>query len=223
MTDTLTIDFDRHRRLGFPEVVYGANKTVNEVVAAATRLVEAHQLVLVTRASDDALDALHKALPNGRPWPRSHCFTVGMPEPKAGPIAICSAGTSDESVAEEAVATARMRGVAVHRFNDCGVAGLHRIIGRLDEIRACTAVVVIAGMDGALPSVVGGLVDIPVIACPTSIGYGVASGGHAALNSMLASCAPGVTVVNIDNGFGAGYAAATIALTVAKGRVVAGG
>lgn len=217
MTDTLTIDFDRHRRLGFPEVVFGQHKTVNEVVAAATRLVEAHQMVLITRASDEALEALHKALPAGRPWPRSHCFSVGLPEPKAGPVALCSAGTSDESVAEEAFVTARMRGVAVKRFSDCGVAGVHRVLCRIDEIRSCVAVIVIAGMDGALPSLVGGLVDVPVIACPTSIGYGVATGGHAALNSMLASCAPGVTVVNIDNGFGAGYAAASIALTVLRG------
>jgi pyridinium-3,5-biscarboxylic acid mononucleotide synthase len=170
MTDTLTIDFDRHRRLGFPEVVFGANKTVNETVAAATRLVEAHRLVLITRATIPALEALHKALPAGRPWPRSGCFSVGMPEPTAGPVAIVSAGTSDESVAEEAVVTARMRGVAVKRFPDCGVAGVHRFLDRLEEIRSCHAVVVIAGMDGALPSVVGGLVDIPVIACPTSVG-----------------------------------------------------
>lgn len=212
MTETLTLDFDRHRRCGFPEVIYGAGKTDEEVVTAATRIVEHHGKVLVTRASDAALAALARALPAGMAHPRSRCFTVGEPEADAGPIAVVTAGTTDEPVAEEAELTARMRGVRVERVRDCGVAGVHRILSRIDQVRACRAVVVVAGMDGALPSVVGGLVDIPVIACPTSVGYGVAAGGHTALHTMLASCAPGVTVVNIDNGFGAGYAAATIAL-----------
>jgi NCAIR mutase (PurE)-related protein len=119
-------------------------------------------------------------------------------------------------VAEEAAITLAARGVSVDRLSDCGVAGLHRLLGRLDRLRACVALVVVAGMDGALPSVVGGLVDTPVIACPTSVGYGVAAGGHTALHTMLASCAPGITVVNIDNGFGAGYAAATIARRLAR-------
>ncbi len=216
MSDTLNIDFDRHRRQGFPEVIYGGGKTVNEVLAAATQLVEAHGKVLVTRASDDALAALTDALKQGRAHPRSHCFTVGEPTPTCGPVAVVSAGTSDEPVAEEAAVTLAMRGVRVERFRDSGVAGLHRIMKHLDAIRRCHAVVVVAGMDGALPSVVGGLLDIPVIACPTSVGYGVAAGGHTALNTMLASCSAGVTVVNIDNGFGAGFAAATIALLVAR-------
>lgn len=215
MNDTLNLDFDRRKRLGFPEVVFGSGKTVNEVLAAATRLTEAHGQVLITRASPEALAALQNVLPAGRAHPRSGCFSLGAPVPTHGPVAVLSAGTSDEGVAEEAAVTLEARGVRVMRFRDSGVAGLHRMLGHLDAIRTCVAVVVVAGMDGALPSVVGGLVDIPVIACPTSIGYGVATGGHAALNSMLASCAPGVTVVNIDNGFGAGYAAATIAVTIA--------
>lgn len=215
---TLNLDLDRSRRLGFPEVVFGANKTVAEVVAAATRLVEAHGQVLVTRARPEALTALVAALPKGRPYPRSNCFAVGVPEPAAGPVGVVSAGTGDEPVAEEAAVTLAMRGVRVARMHDCGVAGLQRILGRLEELRRCVAVIVIAGMDGALPSVVGGLVDAPVIACPTSVGYGVAEGGRAALYSMLASCSPGVTVVNIDNGFGAGYAAATIARAIARAR-----
>lgn len=216
MTDTLDLDFDRHRRQGFPEVILGDGKTVNEVLAAATRLVEAHGKVLVTRASDEALAALTDSLKQGRAYPRCHCFTVGEPEAVCGPVAVVSAGTSDEPVAEEAAVTLMMRGVRVERFRDSGVAGLHRIMKHLDAIRRCHAVVVVAGMDGALPSVVGGLLDIPVIACPTSVGYGVATGGHTALNTMLASCSAGVTVVNIDNGFGAGFAAATIALLVAR-------
>ena len=216
MNDTLNIDFDRQGRLGFPEVVFGQGKTVNEVLAATTRLVEAHGQVLVTRLSAEAMAALQNILPNGRAHPRCACFTVGEPVPDCGPIAVLSAGTSDEPVAEECAVTLAARGVKVERFRDCGVAGLHRLLSCLDAIRACDAVVVVAGMDGALPSVVGGLVDIPIIACPTSVGYGVAADGRAALYSMLASCAPGVTVVNIDNGFGAGYAASSIARRLAK-------
>ena len=216
MTDTLNLDLDRARRCGFPEVVYGAGKTVSEVLAAATRLAEAHGRVLVTRCSDEALDALARSLPAGHPHPRSHCFCLGEPTASAGPVAVITAGTGDEPVAEECALTLAMRGVRVDRHRDCGVAGLHRLLAKIEDLRRCVCVVVVAGMDGALPSVVGGLLDVPVIACPTSIGYGVAAGGHTALNTMLSSCAAGVTVVNIDNGFGAGYAAATIALLVAK-------
>ncbi len=218
MTDTLNLDLDRHRRLGFPEVVFGATKTVNEVVAAATRLAEAHSQVLVTRTKPEALEALVKALPGGRPYPRSGCFAFGIPAATSGPVAVVSAGTGDEHVAEEAYVTLAMRGVAVKRFPDCGVAGLQRILTRLDEIRSCVCVIALAGMEGALPSVLGGLLDIPLIACPTSVGYGISEGGRTALHAMLASCAPGITVVNIDNGFGAGYAAANIAKAVAKAK-----
>jgi len=207
----LNLDLDRLRRCGFPEVVFGASKTENEVVAAATRIAEAHGQVLVTRAAPSALAALLAVLPKGRAYPRSGCFSFGAPAPRFGVVGVIAAGTGDEPVAEEAAVTLTARAVRVKRFHDCGVAGLHRILERLDEVRTCVALVVIAGMDGALPSVVGGLVDCPVIGVPTSVGYGAAEGGKAALMSMLASCAPGLTVVNIDNGFGAGYAAATIA------------
>jgi NCAIR mutase (PurE)-related protein len=212
----LHLDLDRLRRCGFPEVVYGAGKTPQEVAAAAGRLFDAHGSVLVTRAAPAALEALREALPNGTTHERSGCFTAGMPAPQHGPVAVLSAGTSDEPIAEEAAVTLGMRAVIVRRFPDCGVAGLHRVLAHLPALRECAALIVIAGMDGALPSVVAGLVDAPVIGCPTSVGYGVATGGHAALNAMLASCAPGLTVVNIDNGFGAGYAAATIARRVAR-------
>ena len=218
MTDTLNLDLDRLRRLGFPEVVFAASKTVNEVVAAATRLAEVHQHVLVTRATPEALEALVKALPAGRPHPRSGCFAFGTPIASAGPVAVVSAGTGDEPVAEEALVTLAMRGVATKRFPDCGVAGLHRILARLEEIRGCVCVIAIAGMEGALPSVLGGLIEVPLIACPTSVGYGISEGGRTALHAMLASCAPGITVVNIDNGFGAAYAAANIAQAVAKAK-----
>ena len=213
---TLDLDHGRAQRCGFPEVVYGAGKTVDEVLAAAERLSAAHGQVLITRASDEALAALVARFPAGRCRRRSRTFSVGEPAPLYGPVALVSAGTSDEPVAEEAEATLCARAVRVERFNDCGVAGLHRLLAHLPRIRPCACAVVVAGMDGALPSVLGGLLDIPVIACPTSIGYGVAAGGQAALHAMLASCASGLLVVNIDNGFGAGYAAATIARQLAR-------
>ncbi len=207
----LDLDLHRDRRLGFPEVVYAAGKSVAECTAAAARLAEAHGRVLVTRCRPDQLDALATALPAGRVHARAACFALGLPKPSLPRIAIVSAGTSDAPVAEEAELTARMRGCRVLRCQDCGVSGLHRIAAWLPRLRRCVAVVVIAGFEGALPSVVGGLIAVPVIAVPTSIGYGVAAGGRAALDAMLSSCAPGVTVVNIDNGFGAGFAAARIA------------
>lgn len=213
---TLNLDLGRASRCGFAEVVFGAGKTREEVVTAARRLFEAHGQVLVTRASAEALAALREALPQGEAFPRSGCFSAGAPEAVYGPVGVVSAGTSDEPVAEEAAVTLRARAVRAERFADCGVAGIHRILERVDALRECAALVVVAGMDGALPSVVAGLVDCPVIGCPTSVGYGVAEGGKAALYAMLASCAPGLTVVNVDNGFGAGYAAATIARRVGR-------
>jgi hypothetical protein len=216
MNDTLNLDFDRNRRLGFPEVVFAASKTVNEVLGAATRLVEAHGQVLVTRATPEALASLQAVLPQGRAHPRSSTFSFGEPPALYGPVGVLSAGTGDEPVAEEAAVTLAARAVHVQRFRDCGVAGLHRLLDKLDALRGCVALVVVAGMDAALASVVGGLVDIPIIACPTSVGYGICDGGRTALHAMLASCAPGLTVVNIDNGFGAGYAAATIAIRISR-------
>jgi NCAIR mutase (PurE)-related protein len=208
-----SIDLDLHRdhRLGFPEVVYAAGKSDEECVAACVGLHAAHGRVLATRCRAGQLQALTAALPMGRAWPRSGCFTIGLPpRPTFGPVAVVSAGTSDEPVAEEAALTAHMRGCRVRRFSDCGVSGLHRIARHLPALRRCRVLIVVAGFEGALPSVVGGLLAVPIIAVPVSVGYGVAAGGHAALNAMLSSCAPGITVVNIDNGFGAGFAAARI-------------
>lgn len=215
---TLNLDLDRERRCGFPEVVFGQGKTVEEVVAATQRLASAHGRALVTRAAPEALAALAVALPSGVVHARSRAFLVGERPPTAGPVALVSAGTTDEPVAEEAEVTLRARQVRVQRYRDCGVAGLHRILAHVDAIRACDCVVVVAGMDGALATVLGGLVAIPVIACPTSVGYGVATGGQATLHAMLASCAAGLVVVNIDNGFGAASAAATIAHQLARIR-----
>lgn len=208
--DSLHLDLDRARRCGFPEVVFGQGKTVEEVVAAASRIAGHHGKVLVTRAAPEALAALTQALPAGVAYARGRCFAVGTPPATLGPVAVISAGTADEPVAEECIVTLGITGVQVERIRDSGVAGLHRLVGNLDKIRACRVAIVIAGMEGALPSVVGGLIDLPVIGVPTSIGYGVAEGGRTALFAMLTSCAAGVTVVNIDNGFGAAMSAAAI-------------
>ena len=214
----LHLDLERSRRCGFPEVVFAAGKTVGECVAAATGLFDEHAEVLVTRCSNEQLQALHEAIPSGEVHPRGRVFLAGAPEPTAGPVAIVSAGTSDAAVAEEAALTLRARGVAIQRFADCGVAGLHRLLGHIDAIRQCVCCVAVAGMDAALPTVLGGLVSHPVIGVPTSVGYGVAAGGRSALESMLCSCTPGLTVVNIDNGFGGGYAAADIALAISRAQ-----
>ena len=208
--DTLNLDLDRQRRCGFPEVVFGQGKTVEEVVTAATTLASHHGRVLVTRASPEALSALSQALPAGLAYVRGRCFAVGTPAATLGSVAVVSAGTADEPVAEECAATLAIAGVQVDRMRDCGVAGLHRLVANLDRIRACRIAIVIAGMEGALPSVVGGLIDLPIIGVPTSVGYGIAEGGRTALFAMLTSCAAGVTVVNIDNGFGAAMAAAAM-------------
>ena len=208
--DTLNLDLDRHRRCGFPEVVFGQGKTVEEIVAAATTLANHHGRVLVTRAVPEALSALSQALPAGQAHARGRCFAFGTPVAALGPVAVVSAGTADEPVAEECAVTLGIAGVQVDRIRDSGVAGLHRLVANLARIRACRIAIVIAGMEGALPSVVGGLIDLPVIGVPTSVGYGIAEGGRTALFAMLTSCAAGITVVNIDNGFGAAMAAAAI-------------
>jgi NCAIR mutase (PurE)-related protein len=212
---TLNLDVTRERRTGVGEVVYGPGKTVDEVVAAARGLHAAHGRVLVTRASH-ALSALVQALPEGQAFSRSGIFRVGGHPPLAIPLAVLSAGTADEAVAEECAATAEFLGLSVERIRDCGVAGLHRLLEALPRVRACRIAIAIAGMEGALPSVLAGLVDLPLIAVPTSVGYGVAEGGRTALHAMLTSCGSGLVVVNIDNGFGAAMHAAAIARSLRR-------
>ena len=213
----IDLDLDRWRRRGLPEAVYGASKTPEEIVAAATRLAAAGQPTLVTRASEAALTALSAALPTGRIWQRGKCFTAHSPEEiGASTVAVVSAGTSDEPVAEECLATLTTAGVRTHRIADCGVAGLQRVLKHLETLQSASVIVVIAGMEAALPTVVTGLVSAPVIGCPTSVGYGVSKDGTTALHGMLASCAGGLTVVNIDNGFGAAAAAAAIIQQIDK-------
>ena len=208
-----TVDHHRALRQGFPEVIDGAGKTSGQIVAIAERIAEHSGGFLATRLSDEAMAALTSrfdkleinALGRTAYLPGREASPVGR-----GTIAIVTAGTSDLPVAEEAAVTAGALGNAVTRVTDVGVAGLHRVLAKKDELLDAAVIIVIAGMDGALPSVVGGLVSVPVIAVPTSVGYGASFGGLAALLSMLNSCASGVTVVNIDNGFGAAVAASRI-------------
>ena len=207
-----TIDVDRHRRTGSAEVIYAEHKTPDQVASAFHTLAESGNHVLATRVYPDAYEALAKVTPTAsyNQVARVASLVQNQPVTPETSIAVVTAGTSDLTVAEEASATAEFYGNEVHRITDVGVAGIHRLLHRVEELRGARVIVVIAGMEGALPSVVGGLVDKPIIAVPTSVGYGAAFGGIAALLGMLTSCAPGVSVVNIDNGFGAGYIANVI-------------
>jgi hypothetical protein len=199
----LTIDTDRLARQGFPEVVFARGKTREQVIAALRRLQAEHGHALASGVSKDlAIGGHYDAC--------SKLYRLGQMPARAGLPCVISAGTSDQPVAEEAAQTLEFLGYTVQRIRDVGVAGIHRLLARLEEFKQADVLIVIAGMDGALPSVVGGLVAQPVIAVPTSVGYGTSYGGIAALLTMLNSCAAGVTVVNIDNGFGAAIAAARI-------------
>lgn len=206
------IDSHRELRRGFPEVVYCAGKTTAQVVAIIGNLAEkADHNILATRAGREVYEAVAATVPGSEYHAIARLMTIrrGNQE-KRGLIAVISAGTSDMPVAEEAALTAEAMGCRVERIYDAGVAGIHRLLNYRDTLLAARVLVVVAGMEGALPSVVAGLVDKPVIAVPTSVGYGASFGGLAALLAMLNSCASGLSVVNIDNGFGAGYQAALI-------------
>ncbi|MBU0515772.1 MAG: nickel pincer cofactor biosynthesis protein LarB [Proteobacteria bacterium] len=207
------VDHHRALRQGRPEVLYGEGKTPGQIVDISRRLMAAGSNVLVTRVDEAKAAAVRSDLPESEHHPLARLLTVKVDEVKAdcrGTIAVFCAGTSDVPVAEEARLTIEMMGHPVKTGYDVGVAGLHRLLGERETLEAATVFVVVAGMEGALPSVVGGLVDRPVVAVPTSVGYGTSFGGLAALLGMLNSCAAGVSVVNIDNGFGAGVVAAMI-------------
>ncbi len=212
------VDTHRALRKGFPEVIFGAGKTPTQVVKIAAQLLAHEQRVLVTRITPEHAKVLRKKFPRALHHELARCVTIEKkPLPKrAGTIAVICAGTSDLPVAEEAAITAGIMGNRVVRVTDAGVAGLHRILARLEVLQQANVLIVVAGMEGALPSVVAGLVSKPVIAVPTSVGYGASFGGVAALLGMLNSCGSGVTVVNIDNGFGAGYAASQINALAAR-------
>jgi NCAIR mutase (PurE)-related protein len=213
------LDTDRAARTGTPEVVYGTGKTPTQVVGIVAALRAAHpaQAALVTRADESTRRALTAeygaaALVDDE----ARAIAVGpLPDP-AGTVCVVCAGTSDLPVAAEAAFTARVVGAGVSRVTDVGVAGIHRLLSVRDRLEAADCLVVVAGMDGALPSAVGGLVGVPVVAVPTSVGYGASLGGLAALLTMLNSCAPGVVVCNIDNGFGAGVFAARVARRIRR-------
>jgi pyridinium-3,5-biscarboxylic acid mononucleotide synthase len=210
--DFAKVDGHRSLRKGFPEVIYCDGKTPGQVAAIAKKISQHNDNLLATRAGKETYRAVKRVLPKARYHESARAITiVRKPVAKrAGTIAVLCAGTTDIPVAEEAVVTADIMGNRVKRYYDVGVAGIHRLLAVHEELLDANVLIVIAGMEGALPSVVGGLVDKPVIAVPTSVGYGASFGGIAALLAMLNSCASGVTVVNINNGFGAGYAASLI-------------
>ena len=202
------VDHHRAMRQGFSEVIFSEGKTVDQVVSIARSIVAADSTLLATRVSDEAAEALRVTFPEAEHNALARTIVVradGDQEAKQnGTVLVISAGTSDLPVAEEAYVTAEVMGNRVEKLYDVGVAGIHRLLSYHDQISKASVIIVVAGMEGALASVVGGLVDVPVIAVPTSVGYGASFGGVAALLAMLNSCATGVAVVNIDNGFGAG-------------------
>ena len=213
------VDLHRSLRHGVPEAVLCQGKTPEQVVAIASRLAVDHDNILCTRAAPEVADALRTSGLDCAVHAEARLVVVKPREISAvGLVAVVSAGTADVPVAEEAAVTAETMGNRVERLYDCGVAGLHRLVPHLDLLNEANVIVAVAGMEGALPSVLGGLVDRPVIAVPTSVGYGTSLGGLAALFAMLNSCAPGVSVVNIDNGYGAAAQANQINKLIAKVR-----
>jgi len=207
------IDHHRHLRQGAPETIFGAGKTAAQILAIMKKMNEKKTNILITRLEADKVPLLKKAFPRAKYHPQSRTLTlVSQPVPIVGKgtILVVCAGTSDIPVSEEAIVTARMMGNVVDHLYDVGVAGIHRLMSRREKLSSAHVLIVVAGMEGALPSVVGGLVDRPVIAVPTSVGYGSNFGGITALLAMLNSCASGIAVVNIDNGYGAAHMASLI-------------
>lgn len=212
------MDHDRAARRGFPEVIYCEGKTPSQVVAIAKEILTHSEVLLATRVRKEQVRPFLRAVRGARHHPEARILSVErkrLPR-RGGTVAIVAAGTSDIPVAEEAAVTAEVMGNRVERFYDVGVAGIHRILSIRENLARCSVLIVVAGMEGALPSVVAGLLDKPVIAVPTSVGYGTGFGGIAALLGMLNSCSSGVTVVNIDNGFGAACAATLINRQIAS-------
>jgi NCAIR mutase (PurE)-related protein len=206
------VDHQRNARQGFPEVVFGQGKTPAQIAAIGARIAAAGHTLLITRTTPEAHQAVLKELPDAVYHELARCVTYDLRQsPRGrGTILIAAAGTADLPVAEEAAITADVMGNTVDRLYDVGVAGLHRLLREHDRLTAARVIVAVAGMEGALPSVIGGLVDVPVVAVPTSVGYGASFGGLTALLAMLNSCATGISVVNIDNGFGAAAIASLI-------------
>ncbi|MBF4163725.1 nickel pincer cofactor biosynthesis protein LarB [Nocardioides acrostichi] len=214
------VDLDRAARTGDPEVVFGQGKTPEQIVRILRTLHEAHpdHAVLATRLDEAALDLVRRELPEAVAHEAARAVTLGALPTPVGDVVVVSAGTSDGPVAAEVALVATVHGAGVQQVEDVGVAGLHRVLAVRDRLARADCLVVVAGMEGALPSVVGGLVGVPVVAVPTSIGYGASFGGLSALLGMLNSCAPGVVVVNIDNGYGAGVHAARVARAAGRSQ-----
>jgi NCAIR mutase (PurE)-related protein len=220
------LDHHRALRKGFPEVVFCEGKRVEHVVEIMQKLEHKHSPILATRASSEVYEAVVGRLPAAKYFPEARIIQLGVNghQPTETSVLVVCAGTADVAVAEEAAVTAAALGSRTERLYDVGVAGVHRLLAARETLNSANVVVVVAGMDGALPSLVGGLVSAPVIAVPTSVGYGTGLGGTAALMTMLNACAPGIAVVNIDNGFGAGYMAHLINSRVKSApRAAAGG
>lgn len=205
------LDHHRALRRGFGEVIFGAGKTNAQLVETFRRFVEKDANVLATRVTNEQADAVKEAFPNVKYCPEARTLIMQLYKTEPiGKVAVCSGGTGDIPVAEEVAGVAEFFGANVVRHYDVGVAGIHRLFAKLDDIKSANAIAAVAGMEGALGGVIAGLVDVPVIAVPTSVGYGASFGGVSALLTMLNSCAEGIAVVNIDNGFGAGYLLAQI-------------
>ena len=222
MTD-LVIDRDREARTGVPELVFGARKTAEQIASALQQLAHGGRGALATLVDDDKARVVAELVPGVVHHARARCMEIPrVPGPEApapvpaGLIAVVCAGTSDVPVGDEAAVVAAFLGAPVVRITDVGVAGLHRLLARIDDINRAEVVIAVAGMEAALPSVLGGLIDRPIIAVPTSVGYGVSVDGLVALGALLSACAPGITVVNIDNGVGAAVAAVRIARIAAR-------
>lgn len=207
--DDFILDTDREKRLGFPEVIFGNSKSADLLRRILNKYHSKGENALATRVQPDKVQALKESFPDAHYDSVSQSFLLQYREldDENAPIAILSAGSSDLSAVNEAYFTLNLLGTPAKRVNDVGVAGIHRLFNRLDDLKACRVLIVVAGFEGALPSVVGGLLSQPIIAVPTSVGYGVAQSGTTALHAMLTSCANGITVTNIDNGYGAAMAA----------------
>ena len=220
------LDHHRALRKGFPEVVFCEGKRVEHIVEIMQKLEQKHSPVLATRASSEVYEAVAARLPSAKYFEDARIIQLGVNghQPTETSVLVVCAGTADVAVAEEAAVTAAALGSRVERLYDVGIAGVHRLLAARDALNSANVIIVVAGMDGALPTLVGGLVAAPVIAVPTSVGYGTGLGGTAALMTMLNACAPGIAVVNIDNGFGAGYMAHLINSSVkSQPPAVAGG
>ena len=210
--DFAEIDLDREKRTGFPEVIFGETKTPKQSALIAEKIYKKSNLFLITRTNIETFNEVKKIIPEAEFDEQAKMIYSSKKDEKyQGKVSVVNAGTSDIPIAKEAEITAKLMGVKVESINDVGVTGIHRILSKVDKIRESNCIVVVAGMEGALPTVVAGLVDKPVIAVPTSVGFGTGADGYSALLTMLNSCAPGISVVNIDAGFSAGYQAALIA------------